>query len=148
MNDTRSGLPRAWRERKRPTWYLAATLPQQVPRCTSCGRPALARAERVERFVGNGDNPEPGRRNVVFEHRDCSTAPRELPIRVTSDRRLGRLLEFEGARFVVTHVAYVSATESVPAHWLVLGVPERAGDALGDAMTDAPTSFDRQPEPS
>ena len=147
MGDQRSGLPRVWRARKRPTWYLAATLPDRIPRCTSCGRPALALANRVARVVGNAD-PEPGQRTTRFEHRDCSTAPKEFPIRVTSDRRLSRVLEFEGAPFVVTHVAFVSATESVPAHWLVLGIPEREGAAPSDGRSDARPSFDRQPDPS
>jgi hypothetical protein len=125
----------------RPAWYFAETLPARVPRCTACGRPALSRPNRTSSIAIDGY--ESDRCKVSFQHRDCATAPIEAPIRVTSDWRMSRVLHHDGVRYIITAVAFVPASDSVPPHWRVLGVPEPdicATVAAPDRGPEAPKS--------
>jgi len=106
------------RHRKITSWYLAETLPGRIPRCTDCGQPALSAADRVTgRAAGSIGF------TVTFRHHDCATAPRETLLRLTADATIGSVVEYEGIAHRVTSIVFVAGTNTVPAHWRILGVP-------------------------
>ena len=110
---------------ERPAWFLAATLPRRVPRCSTCGRPALEKLNRVASVLVKGVQPDESDWIIGYRHRLCEAAPSEVALPCDDTARIPPLYEHQGDLFVITAVHYIEKHPGPRAPWLIVGVRQR-----------------------